>query len=57
MTILLILLILLAVGSGPYMPYSRGWGWGPSGILWIILLIAIIMILTGVISDARLGRL
>jgi hypothetical protein len=32
-TILLIILILLLIGALPSWGYSRGWGYGPSGIL------------------------
>jgi hypothetical protein len=43
--ILLIILILLLVGSVPSWPYSRGWGYGPSGGLGLLLLIVIILLL------------
>jgi hypothetical protein len=46
-TILIILLILLLIGSAPSWPYSRGWGYYPSGLLGIILLVVIILLLTG----------
>lgn len=46
-TILAIILILLLVGAVPAWPYSRGWGYGPSGILGVVVLIIIIMLLTG----------
>lgn len=46
-TILFIILILLLIGSIPVWPYSGGWGYGPSGILGIILLIIIILLLMG----------
>jgi Protein of unknown function (DUF3309) len=46
-TILIILLILLLIGAVPSWPYSRGWGYYPSGLLGIILLIVIILLLTG----------
>lgn len=45
--ILLIILILLLVGAVPSWPYSRGWGYGPSGGLGLILLIVIILLLLG----------
>jgi hypothetical protein len=47
LTILIILLIVLALGAAPAWPYSRGWGYYPSGFLGLILLIVIIMALTG----------
>jgi hypothetical protein len=46
-TILLIILILLLLGAIPSWPYSRGWGYGPSGIVGVILLIVIILLLMG----------
>jgi hypothetical protein len=46
-TILLIILILLLIGAIPSWPYSRGWGYGPSGILGVVLLIIIILLLMG----------
>jgi Protein of unknown function (DUF3309) len=44
-TILIIVLILVLIGALPSWPYSRGWGYGPSGILGLILLVAIIWLL------------
>ena len=46
-TILLILVILLLIGAVPAGPHSRGWGYGPSGLLGVILLILIILLLMG----------
>ena len=46
-TILLIVLILLLVGAIPSWPYSRGWGYGPSGSLGIVLIVVLILALTG----------
>jgi Protein of unknown function (DUF3309) len=46
-TILLIVLILLLVGAIPSWPYSRGWGYGPSGIVGLILIILLILLLLG----------
>ncbi|MBQ0821026.1 DUF3309 domain-containing protein [Microvirga terrae] len=46
-TILLILVILLLIGAVPAWPYSRGWGYGPSGLLGVVLLILIILLLMG----------
>ncbi len=46
-TILLILLILLLIGVVPAWPHSSGWGYGPSGLLGLILLIVIVLVLTG----------
>jgi len=46
-TILLVVLILLLVGAIPRWPYSRGWGYYPSGVLGIILLVLLILLLMG----------
>lgn len=46
-TILIIVLILLLIGAIPSWPYSRGWGYGPSGILGVILVIILILALMG----------
>ncbi len=46
-TILLILLVLLVLGALPTWPYSRGWGYYPSGIISIILVILLILVLLG----------
>jgi len=48
-TILLIVLVLLLLGAIPAWPYSRGWGYGPSGGLGLILLIVIVLIVLKVI--------
>ena len=44
-TILLIILILMLLGALPAWPYSRGWGYAPSGGLGTILLIVLILVL------------
>lgn len=46
-TILLIVLILLVLGAVPAWPYSRGWGYFPSGILGVILAVVIILLILG----------
>ena len=46
-TILIIILILLLIGAVPRWGYSRGWGYGPSGILGVIVIIVIILLLLG----------
>ncbi len=45
--ILLIIIVLLLIGSVPAWPYSRGWGYYPSGGLGLILIIIIIVYLMG----------
>lgn len=46
-TILLIILILVLLGALPTWPYSRGWGYFPSGILGVIVVILIVMAVMG----------
>ena len=42
--ILIIVLILLLIGAVPAWPYSRGWGYYPSGGLGLILLIVLLVV-------------
>ncbi|OWJ63647.1 DUF3309 family protein [Inquilinus limosus] len=46
-TILLIILIVLLVGAFPSWPYSSGWGYGPSGLLGVIVIVLLILVLMG----------
>ena len=46
-TILIIILILILLGASPAWPYSRGWGYGPSGIVGVLLVVLLILILLG----------
>jgi hypothetical protein len=46
-TIILVILILLLLGAIPSWPHSRDWGYGPSGVLGVVLIIVIILLLTG----------
>ncbi len=46
-TILLIIVILLLIGAIPSWPHSRGWGYGPSGVLGLVLIILLILFLLG----------
>ena len=46
-TILLIVLILLLIGAIPSWPYSRGWGYYPSGGLGLVLIIVGILLAMG----------
>lgn len=46
-TILLIVLVLALVGTVPAWPYSRGWGYYPSGGLGLVLLVVLVLLLSG----------
>jgi hypothetical protein len=45
--ILLIILVLLLIGALPAWPYSRGWGYFPTGGLWLVLLVVLVLVLLG----------
>ena len=46
-TILLVLLVLLLIGALPAWPYSRGWGYYPSGGLGLVVVILLVLLLAG----------
>jgi hypothetical protein len=48
-TILLIVLILLLIGAFPSWPYSRSWGYQPTGIVGVVLIVVIVLLLMGTI--------
>jgi hypothetical protein len=44
-TILLVVLVLLLIGAFPRWPHSRNWGYGPSGLLGVLLIVVLAMAL------------
>ena len=46
-TILLIVLVLVLLGAIPAWPHSRSWGYGPSGILGLIVVVLLVLLLMG----------
>ena len=46
-TILLIVLVLMLIGAMPTWPHSRSWGYAPSGVLGLVVIVLLIMVLTG----------
>ncbi len=48
-TILVVILLLLVIGAFPTWPYSRGWGYYPSGGIGLILAIVVVLLLLQVI--------
>lgn len=44
-TVLLIVLLILAIGGAPNFGYTSGWG--PSGIIGVILIVLLVLVLTG----------
>ena len=45
--IILIVLILVLLGAIPSWPYSREWGYAPSGVIGLVLVIVLILLLLG----------
>ena len=45
--ILLIIVILMLVGVLPTWPHSRSWGYGPSGIVGVIVIIIVVLFVMG----------
>jgi hypothetical protein len=43
--ILLIVLIVLLLGGLPSWPYSRNWGYGPSGLVGILVLVLLVLLI------------
>jgi hypothetical protein len=46
-TILLIVLVLLLIGALPSWPYSRSWGYAPSGLLTLVVVVVVLLAVTG----------
>ncbi|MFP4161413.1 MAG: DUF3309 family protein [Ectothiorhodospira sp.] len=46
-SILLIVLLLILIGVIPAWPHARGWGYGPSGVVGVIVLILLVLLLVG----------
>ena len=46
-TILLIVLILILIGAIPAWPHSRSWGYAPSGVLGLVVIVIVVLLLMG----------
>lgn len=46
-TILIVILVLALLGAIPSWGHSRSWGYGPSGIVGVLLLVVVVLALTG----------
>jgi hypothetical protein len=46
-TVLLIVLVLLLIGAFPNWQYSKGWGYGPSGLLGFIAVVVVVLLVMG----------
>jgi hypothetical protein len=45
--IFLFLLLLMVLGAVPAWPHSRAWGYAPSGVLGLVLLVVLVTVMTG----------
>ena len=45
--ILLIVLVMLLIGALPSWPYSRSWGYAPSGLLTLVVVVVVLLAVTG----------
>jgi hypothetical protein len=45
-TVLIVLLLIMLVGALPSWPYSRSWGYYPSGLVGLVLAILVLVLLT-----------
>jgi len=52
-TVLILVLVLLLIGVVPVWPYSRAWGYYPSGLLGVVLLVLILLLLIGRLRAER----
>ncbi len=46
-TIVIVVLILLLVGAFPTWPHSANWGYGPSGLVGLLLIVLLILAVSG----------
>ena len=46
-TLLLIIVILLLIGAVPSWPYSKSWGYAPSGVLGVVVLVVVLLVVMG----------
>ncbi len=45
--VLLIVLVLMLIGVFPRWPHSSGWGYGPSGLFGVVLVVVVVLLLMG----------
>lgn len=46
-TILLVILILILLGVVPTWPHSRNWGYAPSGVVGLVVVVLVVLLLMG----------
>ena len=54
-TILLVVLVLVLLGVIPTWPHSREWGYAPSGVVGLVLIVLLVLFLMGRIEPPRAG--
>jgi len=47
--ILLVILVVILIAGLPSWPYAASWGYGPSGLIGVILLVLVALLLLGVV--------
>jgi hypothetical protein len=47
MLILIVIVVCACAGTVPAWPHSRSWGYGPSGVLGLILVVVLVLYLFG----------
>lgn len=45
--LLLIVVVVLLLGILPTWPHSKSWGYGPSGVVGLLLVVLVVLLLTG----------
>ena len=46
-TILIVVLLLMLVGAIPAWPHSRSWGYAPSGVLGLVVVVILVLLVMG----------
>ena len=46
-TVLLIIVILMLIGAIPTWPHSKGWGFAPSGVVSVVLVVVVVLLVAG----------
>jgi len=46
-TVILIVLVLALLGAFPSWPHSRSWGYAPSGVLGVVVIVLLVLVVTG----------
>ena len=44
---LLLIVVILLIGAIPTWPHSRSWGYAPSGVLGVVVLVVVLLVVMG----------